>query len=107
MADCIFCKIVKGELETKLVGRQNNIVAFFDINPQASTHILIVTKEHIGSFLDIESKHSRLISEMIKLAQKLIKDYNLEDAYKVVFNGGRYQHVPHLHWHLLSDRKVV
>lgn len=107
MEDCIFCKIVSGQMSTNFVTKNDNIVAFQDIFPLAPTHILIVPKEHIASFLDIDFTHSDLIYKMVKVAQRLITKYNLQEAYKMVFNGGKYQHVPHLHWHLLADRKVV
>ena len=103
MNDCIFCKIVKDEIQTNFVVQEADVVAFHDVNPLAPTHILITPKEHIATFLDIKSQHLELILKMITLSQKLIKDYNLGEAYRMVFNGGRYQHVPHLHWHLLAD----
>lgn len=100
----MFCKIISGEISTYFVAKTDNVVAFYDINPLAPTHILILPKEHVKSFLDINVTHSGLISKMISLAQKLIKNYNLEGAYKMVFHGGKYQHISHLHWHLLADK---
>lgn len=103
MEDCIFCKIVAGEIRTNFIEKQADIVAFYDIVPLAPTHILILPKEHINTFLDIKDTHFGLISKMITLAQNLIKNYNFGQGYKMVFNGGHYQHVAHLHWHLLAD----
>lgn len=107
MEDCVFCKIIAGEIDKNFVAKEADVVAFYDVNPQAATHILILPKQHILSFLDIKNTHSEIISKMISLAQNLIQKYKLEEAYKVVFNGGRHQHISHLHWHLLSDRKAV
>jgi len=102
MEDCIFCKIVKGEISTQFIMKTENVVAFFDIHPLEETHILILPKEHITSFLEINITHKDLISEMIAIAQTLIKDYNLKRGYKIMFNGGKFQHIPHLHMHLLG-----
>ena len=103
MEDCIFCKITAGEIMTNFVAEKRDVLAFYDTNPQASTHILILPKQHIRSFLDIKSTQSEIIWKMIEMAQSLIKKFNLGQAFKMTFNGGKYQHVPHLHWHLLSD----
>lgn len=102
MTDCLFCKIIAGEIETKKIYENKNVLCFYDIYPLADTHILILPKEHVPTFLDIKSTHKDLFSEMITIAQNLIKDYNLESAFRLMFNGGRYQHAPHLHWHLLG-----
>lgn len=100
--NCLFCKIIGGEIETQKIYEDDDFVAFFDIHPLADTHILILPREHISTFLNIESTHESLLIKMVGVAQKLIKDYNLEGAYRMMFNGGRNQHVPHLHWHLLG-----
>jgi histidine triad (HIT) family protein len=105
MDDCIFCKIAKGEIATKFILETDHVVVFYDIHPLAPTHILIVPKEHVISVLDIKSTHAELLLGMIVIAQKLIKDYNLETGYRVMFNGGRYQHVFHLHMHLLGGEE--
>ena len=102
MENCVFCKIIAGDIPTNFVAKEVDVVAFYDISPLAQTHILIAPKEHIASFLEIKDTHSELLGKMIKLAQNLILKNNLEPAYKIAFNGGKYQHVPHLHWHLLG-----
>lgn len=102
MNECLFCKIISGEIETKKTFEDANFICFSDIQPLADTHLLILPKKHIPTFLDINSTHHDLLLKMTTLAQKLIKDYNLAGAYRMMFNGGRYQHVPHLHWHLLG-----
>lgn len=102
MKDCIFCKIVKGDTPAKKVADSENVIAFEDVDPSADTHLLIVPKTHIATFLDIKKEHLSLISQMLRLTQKLIKDYKLEGKYKLIINGGEYQFVPHLHWHILG-----
>lgn len=82
-------------------------MAFLDINPAAEVHILVVPKEHIGTFLDLNNEHKDLLSEMIQVTQLLIKkDKKVENKYRVSFNGGSLQIVPHLHWHLLGGEWI-
>ena len=68
-------------------------------------HILIIPKRHINSVLELTTGDSDVVVEMYKAAQKLVSDRSI-DAYRLVFNGGRFQHVPHLHMHLLAGGKV-
>ena len=102
MKDCIFCRIVKGELPSKKVLETENVVSFYDINPSADTHILIVPKKHIGTFMDITNKHKNLTSEMLGMARSIIKQEKLQNKFRVSFNGGKLQIVPHLHMHVLG-----
>jgi histidine triad (HIT) family protein len=104
-SDCLFCKIVRGEMSTKLVFETDTIIAFNDINPVAKVHILIVPKKHIESVETIKEEDATQIIEMFKVAQKLVTERKL-DAYRLAFNGGKYQHVPHLHMHLLAGGTV-
>ena len=103
--DCIFCKIIKGEIKPSLVLETETIIAVNDVNPVAAIHILIIPKKHIESVLTINQEDSRYIIEMFTVAQKIVKEKNLE-AFRLAFNGGRYQHVPHLHMHLLAGGTV-
>ena len=110
MNDCIFCKIVKKEIPSNLVYESDTIVAFPDINPSADVHFLIVPKEHIGSASDIGEENANLLVEVYQTVNKLVEDNNLKDnSYRVVVNGGKAQHVPHLHFHLLGGnwKKMV
>jgi len=102
--DCIFCKIIKGEIPATKVYDNEKIVAFNDINPKANIHILIVPKKHIESIKHLEELDKELAGEMLLTAQKLAKERNLE-GYKIVINVGREggQLVDHLHFHLLSS----
>ena len=101
-ADCIFCKIINKEIPSTIVGETVNVLAINDIDPSADTHILIIPKLHIDSFLDIKKEHSNILNQMLQLAQSLIRDKKIDKKYKLVINGGEYQNVPHLHLHLLA-----
>lgn len=110
MDECIFCKIIKKEIPKKFAYESDILVAFEDISPSADIHLLIVPKSHIGGIDDLGSEHSSLLSEIYKVANELVAQNNLEnDSYRVVVNGGKAQHVPHLHFHLLGGnwKKMV
>ena len=110
MEDCIFCKIIKKEIPKEFDYQSENLVVFKDINPSADTHLLIVPKKHIGGIGDIEEEHSKLLVEIYQTVNRLVKENQLQDTpYRVVVNGGKAQHVPHLHFHLLGGnlRKMV
>lgn len=105
MDDCIFCRIVKGEVPKEFLYESDTLVSFPDINPSAEVHILIIPKEHIGGIKDLEAGHGSLLTEVYGTVKKLVSKYNLEDnLYRVVVNGGKAQHVPHLHFHLLGGQ---
>lgn len=105
MDDCIFCKIIKKEIPKDLSFESENVVAFVDINPSADIHLLIVPKEHIGGIGDLGAGKGALLEEIYAAVNKLVADNNLQaDSYRVVVNGGKAQHVPHLHFHLLGKK---
>ncbi len=110
MDNCIFCKIINKEIPKEFVFESGNLVAFLDINPSADVHILIVPKKHISGVEDLNESHGALLSEIYKAISQLVTENNLEDnLYRVVVNGGKAQHVPHLHFHLLGGnwKKMV
>ncbi len=105
MDTCIFCKIIRKEIPKEFNLETKNLVAFPDIHPSADIHILIVPKEHIGGVADLKKEHGELLIEIYQTAAKLALENNLEnDLYRVVVNGGRAQHVPHLHFHFLGGK---
>ncbi|MBI2405787.1 HIT domain-containing protein [Candidatus Microgenomates bacterium] len=106
MEECVFCKIIKKEIPAEFLYEGERVIAFPDVKPAAYVHILIVPKEHIPTFTDIQDNHKEVISEMISVAQQLIKEKGVEKKYRMTFNGGVFQHVPHLHWHLLGGEWV-
>lgn len=99
MNDCIFCKIAKGD-ERNLLYKDDKVVVFKSIEPVADQHLLIVPAKHIDNFMNLDD----VILSMTKVAQKMIKELNISDAYKVIFNGGKYQEIMHIHWHLLGGK---
>jgi histidine triad (HIT) family protein len=101
--ECVFCKIIRGELETKFVHKEGEVFVFHDINPKAPVHLLVVPREHIKTFLDLKSKHFSVLTKMIKVVQRLVREKKLQKGYRVIINGGRYQEIDHLHFHLLGD----
>ena len=103
--ECIFCKIIKGEMKSIPILDNNSILAINDINPVAQIHILIIPKKHIESVETVNNQDASDVIEMFKAAQELVKEKKL-DAYRLAFNAGRFQHVGHLHMHLLSGGSV-
>ncbi|MFH1429465.1 MAG: histidine triad nucleotide-binding protein [Candidatus Margulisiibacteriota bacterium] len=109
MNDCIFCKIAAGEIPSEFLYEDDDLFAIKDISPQAPVHILIISKEHIPSILNITNNEAHLISKIHLLATHLATRYKLdEDGFRIVNNcrkaGG--QAVPHLHFHLLGGRQM-
>lgn len=100
MEDCIFCKIVSGEAPSTIEGQNDHAIAFRNIQPVADVHILVIPQKHIETFLDIEE--AEVVIHMTKLAQEVIAKNGIEGGYKLAFNGGKYQKVPHLHLHILG-----
>ena len=108
-ADCVFCRIVSGEIPGDFVFQDHEIVAFRDIHPVASTHILLVPRVHIGSVQDLRSGDEAFIGRMILRAKALAEQEGVaERGYRLVLNCGAYggQIVPHLHLHLIGGRKL-
>jgi len=104
-SDCVFCKIIAGEIKSKAVLENEHVIAINDINPVSAVHVLIIPKTHIESVLTIGDMDSGVIMEMYKAAQKLVGQLRL-DSFRLAFNGGKFQHVPHLHMHLVAGKKI-
>jgi len=107
--DCIFCKIVAGEIPSDSVYQDEEIIAFRDINPQAPVHIVIIPRKHIASLSRLSQSDSALVGRMVAVANKLAEDEGVTDkGYRVVINCGKEggQLVPHLHMHLVGGRQL-
>lgn len=103
--DCIFCKIISKEIPKDFNYESDSLVVFPDTNPSADLHLLIVPKMHIKGIREIDKEHTGLLSEVYAVANKLVDENHLtEDSYRVVVNGGKAQHIPHLHFHLLGGQ---
>ena len=107
--DCIFCRIISGELQSDILYQDDEVIALRDINPQAPTHILIMPKAHIPSLAEITKDHQALIGHMAQVANELANSEGIASSgYRLVINSGpdSGQEVPHLHLHLLGGRSL-
>ena len=106
MSECIFCKIAVGEIPSRKAYEDDKVLAFYDLEPQAPTHILIIPKEHIKSAAEINAENSALVAHIFEVAAKLAKELGLDNGFRVVTNCGESagQSVHHLHFHLLGGR---
>lgn len=108
--DCIFCKIVKGEIPSKKVFEDDEVLAFHDINPTAPIHILVIPKQHITSTASLTADHAALTGRVILAAAQVAREQGIEEnGYRLLTNtnkdGG--QVVFHMHWHLVGGRKMT
>ena len=107
--DCLFCKIINGEIPSSKVYEDDTVFAFRDIEPQAPTHILIIPKQHIKSAAEIDESNSAVISYIFEVAAKIAKQEGLDDGFRIVNNCGDIagQTVKHLHFHLMGGREFT
>lgn len=107
--DCIFCKIINGDIPSQKVFEDDLVYAFKDINPEAPIHVLIVPKVHIESIAKIDPSHHVLIGHIHSVAQRIAEDFGIQDSgYRLLTNIGKHggQTVEHLHYHLLGGRQL-
>jgi histidine triad (HIT) family protein len=107
MADCLFCKIIAGQIPSTIVHQDEELVAFKDVNPQAPLHVLIVPRRHIATINDLSPQDDVLVGSMFRRAAALAKQHGYADrGYRTVFNTNREagQSVFHIHLHLLAGR---
>ncbi|MGN0443849.1 MAG: histidine triad nucleotide-binding protein [Acutalibacteraceae bacterium] len=106
MDDCLFCKIIKGEIPSDKVYEDETVFAFRDIDPQAPTHVLVIPKQHIRSADDVTPENSAVISHIFEVIAIIAKQEGLTNGYRVVNNCGDSagQTVKHLHFHLMGGR---
>ena len=108
MSDCLFCKIVAGEIPSSKVYEDDACLAFYDIDPQAPTHFLVIPKAHIPSVAGVTEENAAVVAHIFTVISKVTKDLGL-DSYRVVSNIGEQagQTVPHLHFHVLAGRDMT
>ena len=108
MNDCLFCKIISGEIPSTKVYEDELCYAFNDIAPMAPTHILIIPKEHFKDISEINETNSSIVAHIYEVANKLAKEHGLNGGYRIVNNCGADagQTVFHLHFHLLGGDKL-
>ena len=109
MSDCLFCKLVEGEIPSNKVYEDDKILCFHDIDPQAPVHVLIVPKKHIASLDELQEEDAELISYLMLKVKDIAAQLGLADGYRVVINNGEdaLQTVKHLHLHILGKRKLT
>ncbi len=108
MENCLFCRIIKGEIPSAKVYEDDEILAFNDINPMAPVHILIIPKNHIDGADMLNEENSAVVSKIFAVASRLAKEYHLDNGFRIVTNVGEDggQTVRHLHFHLLGGKKL-
>lgn len=106
--DCLFCRIVAGEIPSTRVREDDEVLAIRDIAPQAPTHVLLLPREHVESAADLTWEHGPLLGRIFAMAAEIARDEGIDaDGYRVVTNVGAFggQSVDHLHFHLLGGRR--
>jgi len=107
--DCLFCKIIKREIPASIVYEDDRVLAFNDINPQASTHVLVVPKQHIATLNDLKSGDDGIVGEVVRRAAAIAAERGIAaGGYRTVFNTNRDagQTVFHIHLHLIGGRNL-
>ena len=106
--DCLFCKIIAGEIPSTKVYEDELVYAFEDINPQAPVHVLVIPKTHIASAADITGENSALVAHIFEVIPVIDKELGLKNGFRVVTNSGDdgAQTVKHLHFHIMGGRPL-
>ena len=106
--DCLFCKIIAGEVPSKKVYEDESVFAFYDIAPQAPVHFLVIPKEHIESAGAVTAENSAVVAHIFEVIAKLASELGLENGFRVITNCGEdgAQSVKHLHFHVLGGTKL-
>ena len=109
MDDCLFCKIARGEIPSRKVFEDDEILAFHDINPARPVHILVIPKRHITSLATASEADVPVLGRMLALANKLASENGSPDGFRVIINSGRVggQEVAHLHAHIVGGPEPV
>mgnify|MGYP000456048486 CR=1 FL=1 len=108
MEDCLFCMIAEGKIPSKKLYEDEQVVAFYDINPQAPVHFLVIPKAHIASVAGVNKENSAVVAHIFEVIAGLTREKGIE-SYRVVSNIGEQagQSVPHLHFHVLAGRDMT
>ncbi|MDQ2928300.1 MAG: histidine triad nucleotide-binding protein [Caldimonas sp.] len=101
---CLFCRIVAGEIPSKKVHEDDDILVFHDIAPWAPVHVLMIPKQHVASFYDVGEAHTAMLGRMMSLAPQLMKKLGVTNGFRTLVNTGvdGLQEVPHLHVHVMG-----
>jgi len=109
MSDCLFCRIAAGSIPSKKVYEDELVYAFYDIDPKAPVHFLVIPKMHIPSAAHITSEHAPVVAHIFEVIARLASELGFKDGFRVVSNVGEQggQSVPHLHFHVLAGRDMT
>lgn len=109
MDNCIFCRIVRGEVPSRKVFEDSDIFAFHDINPLSDVHFMIIPKAHIDSLAECGPEQEAVLGKMLAMASQLARSQGLEDGFRTIINTGRIgrQEVMHLHVHVIGGREPL
>lgn len=104
MDDCLFCKIVRGELPSKKAYEDEDVLVFHDIRPIAPVHLLLIPKAHVDSLAHCDGTHQAMLGKLLLLAPKLAREHGLDSGFRTMINTGRGggQEVDHLHLHVFG-----
>ena len=107
--DCLFCKMANGEIPVNKIYEDDDVLAFYDIDPQAPVHFLVIPKKHIASPAQICPENEACVGKIFSVIAKLAKELGLDGGYRVVTNCGEDagQSVQHLHFHVLAKRSLA
>jgi len=102
--NCIFCKIVRGEIPAKKLHEDEHVLAFHDVRPQAPVHLLIIPRQHVATLYDADSSHEAALGRLLSLAGRLAREAGAGDGFRIIINTGRvgHQEVYHVHMHVLG-----
>jgi histidine triad (HIT) family protein len=103
-ADCIFCRIVAGQIPSKKAYEDEELIAFHDIHPWAPVHVLVIPKQHIATLADVRPEHEPLLGRMLMLAPRLMRELGVSNGFRTLINTGQdgLQEVYHLHMHVIG-----
>ena len=108
MSDCLFCKIIAGDIPADKVYEDEQVLVFKGINPHAEVHLLMVPKQHVAGLAELSSEHDALIAHMMRTLPKLAEQQGLSDGFRTIINTGKGggQLIFHLHMHLLGGKNL-
>jgi histidine triad (HIT) family protein len=108
-ADCLFCKIVRGEIPSRKVYEDADMLAFHDIQPLAPVHFMIIPKQHIASLAECDDSHQAILGKILAKAPRLAREQGSTDGFRVIINTGRVgrQEVYHLHVHVIGGQEAL
>jgi len=107
--NCIFCKIVRGEIPSRKVYEDEDVLAFHDLHPVAPVHFLMIPKEHLASLSDAQDTHTHVLGRILALAGRLAAQEGADDGFRLIVNSGRVgrQEVMHVHAHVLGGKEPL